>query len=682
MLMDPFKGVLCVDIETSSLCDIKQGSWAYSLHRTTIVYCVSFGYAEGPERFYVHTWEPGDELEQVEELVGFIRAGGRLLAHNAGFEKSIWTNILAPAYGFPMFEPGQWADTQTLGLAINMPFALEGLCKALGTPIKKDEEGNKLMKAMAKPKVDKKTGAIEYDQDPLHVARLIEYCELDVRATLSAYFRLPPLSVDEKLVAAVDERINERGVYLDQVFAGQCLDVVDRRAHELANETFEATGAWLANATSTPALKKWLKDRGVKLPMVARKTKKGMTKSETADRNTVLKLLEDRELPADVRAVLDNRVEANKATSLAKLKRVKTMVGGDGRLRYALQYCGAHTGRWTSSGLQVHNLPKNRMEPGESALVHEVLTQGSLEGLKMAVDRPLDAVSQSLRSVIAAPPGRELIAADYSAIEARVIAWLAGQGDVLALFEEGRDVYVDAAHKAGSTNRQLGKVCVLALGYGMGALKFVGTAAGWGIVLSLKEGRAIQKAWREGNPYIVQFWRELEDAARDAIENPGRQFRVGSFLTALVHKNVLLLRLPSGRCIRYMRPKIVPTIKKIKTVDDDGNVVEREMHTNEIRFWTMGKDKKRMERESTYGGKLAENVTQAVSRDLLAAALVRIDPVEPYDLVMHVHDSIAAEVPAGGGNVQEFCYLMEERPKWARGLPIAVEGYRDLRFRG
>ena len=304
-----------------------------------------------------------------------------------------------------------------------------------------------------------------------------------------------------------------------------------------------------------------------------------------------------------------------------------------------------------------------------------------LDALKFLVDRPLEAVSWSLRSMICAAPGKELIAADWSAIEARVVAWLAGQADVLAVFARGEDIYVKAAADVGSKNRQLGKVCTLALGYGMGVLTFISTAAGYNIGLAPKEARRIQKAWRDANSAIVGFWKAIEEAAKLAIEQPGTVFTAGK-IRAVSSKGCLGLVLPSGRTLRYWKPSVVMAKRKIQVVDDDGVIEEKEIEREEIRFFTMAQDKSSMAEESTYGGKLAENATQAVARDLLAAATVRVDRVKPYEIVMHVHDSLAAEVPAGAGDVDEFCRLLATPPPWAGGLPLAAEGYRSRYFRG
>ena len=679
----PPNGILCVDIETSSACDIKNGSWAYSQHPSTEIYTVCWGFARRANSCRIRTWVPGEEL--IPSIRSYIENGGKLLAHNAGFEASIFQNILTPVFGWPEVDLDQWVDTQPLGLGVNFPPALEGLAKALGCSVQKDKVGAKLMKAMAHAVPDDDGGWIR-DRNPAHLKRLIRYCVDDVRATLDCYFRLPDLIESEAALERVDRRINHRGVFLDQEFAANCSQLVQERGDELADEAGYMSHLALENSTSTPPLKRWLQEeKGLELPTATRINVKGERKtSVTLDANAVARILKDPELDRDVRGVLLNRQEANKITSLKKLQRVPTMVGTDGRLRFALGFCGASTGRWTSHGLQLHNLPKNHLSDAESRLNRLMIDLRSLEGLKLATERPLDAVSQALRSVLAAAPGREIIAGDYAAIEARVVAWLAGQDNITEQFARGVDVYTYTAANIGSSSRQLGKICVLALGYGMGALKFVDTAAKWNIPLDRKEGLRVQRAWREANPQIVAFWHELEDAVRFAIDQPGKIFDVEPcrYIRVVVKQDCLFVRLPSGRSLRYWKPHLKWAEKKIQVIDDDGSIVTRTMRSEEIRFFSVAKSKKGMAIDSTYSGKLAENVCQAVARDLLGAALVRIDAFPIYDLVVHVHDSAASEVDAGKGSVEEFCALMAEAPSWAKGLPISVEGYRDLRFRG
>lgn len=686
--MDVQKGILSCDIETKSVADlIRIGAWAYASDESTDVYCVVFGYAESADGPYVYTvWEPGDALPQ--DVVDFILAGGTVLAHNASFEVAIWRLILEPKYGFPPLELDQVADTQVLGVSMNLPMSLEGLAKVLGCSVQKDKEGKALMLKMCKlVEVGPGKWANAHDT-PANRARLVIYCRDDVGATLDCFYRLKPLDVTEALVYLVDKRINARGVFLDRGFAEDCMSVVMARKAELDGEVLTGLTDWRAihikDSRNPAALKVFLKEHGVEIPTRTRKKKEGgrmvYKKSESTDKSAVAEMLARTGLHEDVRVVLTNRLESTKATSLSKLGRVDSMVGFDGRLRFALRYCFAHTGRWTSSGLQVHNLPKDKLEE-LGGVVRAALRERDLEAIKFLADRPLEAISSCLRSILRAAPGKELIAADFSAVEAVVVAWLSGQEDVLAVMRSGQDIYVKAAHDVGSTKRALGKVCTLALGYGMGVLTFVTTAANWGVPLELKEAHRIQKAWRRANDCIVGFWKDIEEAAKGAVTHPGTAFYAGR-IKAIASEGVLGLVLPSGRVLYYWKPSIVMAESVIKIVDAEGVIEEKTIMREELRFYTVGKDKGSMVLESTYGGKLAENVTQAVARDLLAEATVRIDRVAPYEIVMHVHDSIAAEVPKGAGDVDDFCRLMAELPKWAKGMPLTAEGYRSTRFEG
>jgi len=675
--------ILGVDIETSSAHDIRNGAWAYSQHESTIVYCVAFSLAWNsfPKRANIE-WEPGDDWPQP--ILEHIRGGGKVLAHNVGFEKSIFTNILTPHHDFPVIKSEQWIDTQAMGNAINMPASLGGLALALGCSVQKDTEGAALMRKMAKA-ISRDDGYIYPYDTPKNRRRLVEYCSVDVGTMMDAYYKMKPLSEMEQKIWEVDQVINERGVFLDQEFAQKCASITDERSAELATEAFEISEGELPNSTGSPALKTWLESREISLPLANRKRKDGtFVKTPTANRQALEELLEG-ELPDDVRSIFNNRMEANKVASLSKLKRVPLMVGFDGRLRFSLSYSGTSTGRWIAYGLQVQNMPKTKLSREGFELVRELLQRGSLEGLKMVTDRPLEAISQCLRSVVASPPGHDLISGDFSSIEARGVAWLAEQNDVIDRFHEGADIYIYTAKSIGSDNRQLGKVCTLALGFGMGPLKFHVEAAKYGITLELKEAKRIQKLWRSNNHKIVEFWDDLENACRGAILDMG----VGSHTTRRVgrlamwcKKECLFIRLPSGRTLRYWRPSVKFTTRDIKTVDDEGNIVETKMTSHEIQYYSVGKDKSTMQLDFLYGGKIADHVTQALARDLLACAVLRIESTDPYDVVIHIHDSVCAEVPTGAGDVNEFCTLMEQLPTWADGMPVAVEGYRDQCFRG
>lgn len=664
--------VLGVDIETSSACPITHGAWPYSEHPTTIVYCVVFVIATREKR-REYVWTPGDPFPR-DVRIALLR-NLPVIAHNTSFEHAIWTNVLVPRYEFPAVLDEQWYDTAAACRSFNLPPSLDQAAKALGCEAQKDAEGAKLMKQMAVPERTE-AGDLVYERDPAKVARLIEYCSGDVHAMLDVLFKLPPMHPFEYAIWQADQRINRIGVTLDATFADACLAIIEQRKTEIADTVDETTDGVLADAGSPTQIKQWLIDRGFDLPVVKRANGKS---SISLDANVIKGLLADDDLDPDVRTVLEARKETGRLTSLAKLQRVDSMTGRDGRLRNALYYSGAHTGRWSSKGVQLHNLPKCKMGPKWAAEARALVCAGDVATLELAYGQPLAVMSQLLRTLLVAGPGKDLIAADYSAIEARVLAWLADQGDILDLFRSGRDVYVYAAEQVGSSSRQLGKILTLALGYGMGAVKFASQAALWGVDVELGEADRLKRLWRDANGRIVDYWATAEQAFAQAIDDPGTAYPIGAHVHAVRRGDTLRLVLPSGRSIFYHRPHVKWTKKTVPVVGADGEIEELEISGPEIRYWRPMKG--RMLKDATYGGKIVENITQAVARDLLGFAMLNLRGTR-YEVVAHVHDSLASEVDEGTGDLTEFEHLISERPPWADGLPVAAEGYRGKFFLG
>jgi DNA polymerase bacteriophage-type len=687
--------VCCIDIETRSAHAITYGAWSYAHHPSTEVMCLSYGTigADGAPR--IQTWVPGDPLPSP--LVGYIQAGGTLLAHNASFEQSIFEAILGPQFGWPV--PNyvrQWIDTQELAAAVNLPASLEGVASALGCDIEKDKDGQKLMGKMSTRKPARGGGWTNPHDTPENRARLIQYCEADVAATLGCWLRLPPLSETEARYLEDDRRIGRRGVWLDAEYGRQLKLLALERAQQLTDLAVSTSDDVLTSSTSSPALKTWLESMGVELPQVVR-TKvepdgsKQYTKSASVARGSVAELLQSG-LPTvrmlygpegvdKIHRVLRARYEAGKTTSLAKLDRVPEMTLGGGRLRFALRYSSAQTGRWASSGLQIHNLPKRKQDGLEATAIDYAVETADLGLLGLVTAEPLAALSGCLRSVIAAPEGRTLIAGDFSAVEARGLAWLAGEQTVLDRFRRGEDIYLGNADDLGLTGidrRQKGKVFELGAGYQMGAIRLHEMAGG---LFNLKESRKLIGRWRESRPAITRFWREIEDAARNAIDSRGIPMPVGaSGLEAIYNGKCLMLVLPSGREIRYWRPSIEWVTRKIEVVNDDGDIEEIQVRRQEIRYYRP--QGVRMRKDSTYAGKLTENVTQALCRDLLAHSVHLVERHPSYSVVMHVHDSVAAETTPARADVDEFQALLEHLPDWADGFPMAAEVYTGRRFRG
>lgn len=440
--------ILGIDIETCSVLNINQvGAWAYAEHPSTAVHCAVFGMAEGPDKpLRLKRWRPGSQVPSW--AVAHLRAGLPLLAHNAQFEIAVIENILGPRHGWPVPPLSAWQDSLHYAAAANLPLAIAGLAAVLKGATPKDEEGSKLMKRVAM--VAEVDGALVYPSlTPAEWDELLSYCETDVVSMLSCWHRLPPVPIEETLLMHLDRKVGRRGVMVDLALVDRMTRMTNVRKAQLADDAFLASESCLANAVAAPGMKTWLTKRGVVLPKAVRKRADGSFEATpTIGRKAVLDLLKSQGLADDVRSVLETRLEAGKTTSLAKLKRVPQMVGVDGRLRFALRYSKANTGRWSSEGVQVHNLSKDHLG-GARSLVHAMVRAGDSEGLTFVAERPLDALSQMLRSVLVAAPGMDLLGGDFSAVEARVLAWLAGQTDVLEVFESGRDIYVEDAAKIG-----------------------------------------------------------------------------------------------------------------------------------------------------------------------------------------------------------------------------------------
>lgn len=671
--------ILGVDIETCSAADIDDGAAAYAAHESTRVYCVVFTLSRCRGDHQTHRWFPGrDRLPTWVTM--HILNGLPVLAHNAPFEASIFEHILVPHCGFPAVKTEQWLDSLSVAAALNLPLSLGNLGAAIGAAVLKDAEGAKLMKQLAVVKVKK--GAYVYPTVTTEqLNRLADYCERDVLSMLDCWWKMPALPPEETATIVVDRRINARGVLLDQALAAAMERMATVREREIGAAIWQQTND-LLTVTNVPALKGWLLDRGVALPKVVRKKTDGtFTATESIDRASMAEILARPGVPPDVRNALEMRIEVGRMTSLAKATRVPAVVSPDGRFRYALRYSKAHPGRWSSEVLQLHNLARSTKE--FRTVMAEFTTAVRMGNIDLArgLHPVLDGLSFLLRSLVIAKPGHDLIGGDFAQVEARILAWVAGQHDVLAMFASGADVYTADAANVGSDNRQLGKVQRLGLGYGMGPLKFRDTAADppYNLAIEPKRAREVVEGWRANNPKIVAFWSDIESACVEAMECLGCPVFVGDHIHVIANKECLRIVLPSGRAIHCWRPHRRPVTKTIEVINADGEIETREFSTVELRFFTPSKTG--MEVESTYGGKLTENIVQGIARDLLRDALLLLDKTI-YDVVLHVHDSIAAEVPEGVGSVEEFCRLMATVPAWAPGLPVAAEGYRSRHFKG
>ena len=654
---------LHLDLETRSTLDLKKvGVFVYAAHPTTDVWCAAFAVDDGP----IQVWTPGDPCPEV--IAWAILGEWPIVAHNAQFEATMWARVLAPRYGWPIPGPRQWRCTMAMALAMALPGHLEGAAAAAGLDNAKDAAGSRLMLQMSKPRsitdpakgLDLGQPAITWWDAPEKIARLIEYCKQDVAVERELDERLRPLSTKEQEMWQLDQTINRRGVTVDVELALAAQPILDTAMALLNVEMKRITDGGVQACSNTGQLAAWLRSMGFQVDSV--------DKAALADNYTF------KDAPSFVKRAIELRQEAG-MSSTAKLKAMIAVAGPDGRARGMLRFHMATTGRWSGTLIQVQNLPRNTPKPRALDGMMALIAAGDTEGLDMIYGPPLQVISSCLRGFIRAADGHELMAADFSAIEARVVAWLAGEERVLNVFRGDGKIYEHAAagiydvplEKVTKDQRFIGKVAILALGYQGGVGAFTAMARGYGVEIDEEKANEIKVAWRKANPNIVQFWYDVERAAISAVRSPGEVFKAGRIMFKQ-KGSFLFCRLPSSRLICYPYPFICPTTTPWGAMKDVLWFKGQEPLT---RGWTI---------LSTYGGKLVENITQAVARDLMAEAMLRLENAG-YLVVMHIHDEVVCEVPEGTGDLKVFETIMAEVPGWAQGLPISAEGWKGTKYR-
>lgn len=666
---------LHIDFETYSACELKDaGLDNYASDPTTGVHCMAWCFDDEP----VQVWAAGQIIPPV---VDHVRNGGEVVAHNAAFELAIWNKVCVPKFGWPLLSPKQMRCTMAQAYAMSLPGALEKAAAALGIPQQKDMAGARVMMQLAKPRMFVTKHPSQPDVVPVFwtpedapekFQRLYDYCRQDVEVERAMDARLMRLSDAEQEAWVLDQIINQRGIRVDLPAIENAIRMVADEKARLDAEMLRVTGGVVGKCTEVQLLIKWIRTQGVEIT--------GLAKADVID------ALKVEDMPPAVRKALQLRQEAAKS-STAKLLAMRNRASRDARVRGCFQYHGASTGRWAHRGIQPGNLPRPRKltkdDDENVRLVYQIndlIARNEHRLLDMLYGPTMDALADSVRGMIIANPGHDLVAMDFSAIEARVLAWLAGEEKVLDIFRTHGKIYEHAASgiyrvdmaDVTKAQRQIGKVAVLALGYGGGVGAFQSMARVYGVKVGDEQADEIKRAWRESHPRIVYYWRDLEGAAINAVElgcvckagAPGRQVafkKNGSFLWC---------RLPSGRVLCYP----YPVIKGIETPWGEQKAALHFMSVNGVT--------NKWEETKTYGGSLSENITQAVARDLLAEAMLRLEH-NGYPVVMHVHDEAVVEIPSAYGedHTHRIEEIMAEVPAWAAGLPVAAEGWRATRYR-
>lgn len=664
-LTSRYKRILVLDCETTSQADLKKvGAWKYAEDPSTDVICICGTYIT-PEFIDRRNWKNEAFTGYgANPFLDFMENADLIVAHNIEFEIAIWKYCLENRRGWPAFPIYKAYCTMGASAAAGLPFGLAGACKCVGLPVnkQKDTEGKTLIKSMSSTPIEilaQRIGIVE------QLSTMVEYCAQDVEATASLMDAIPPIHEKELEVFRTHLGINARGFKVDTKLLRAMGNVIVEATKELNREVNIATCGQilLEDVNRREFIMTWVDQQA---PGVLQ----GFTAAD------VDAALARTDLSNAVRAVLDARTKVGKS-STAKLEVFRQTTMRDGRIRGSLFYHGASTGRWSGRGVQPHNFPRPTVK-NQDALYEAILAKNlSLIG-DMARGNIWDGISSCLRSLITVREGYVLFCADFSAIEARVAFWLASELQGLAIYAAqdsgtGPDLYRVMGGKIyginpktlskGGIERQLGKVACLGLQYGMGAETFYQTCRNFGIEVSKNLAAKTTSIYRREFAAIPTFWKELEQAFDTSLKNPGTTVKQG-LLTIKTDDTgqVTYLVLPSRRHITYRQMGY-----------KDGKM--QYMGTTMGDYWAP---------KSVWGGLLAENVVQAVARDLMAEAMIRLEKLG-FSVILTVHDEILAEAPLDRTDltVERFIQAMIEKPKWkaVENLPLAAEGWQGRRWK-
>ena len=637
---------LSIDIETFSSTDLlKCGVYKYTEAPDFTI--LLFAYAFNNEPVQIVDLASGEVLPEAVQSA-LTSPAVLKTAYNANFERTCIAkhfNITVP--------PGQWECTMVKAGMLGLPMSLDAASKVLNLDAKKDASGKALIRFFSLPcKPTVKNGNRERNL-PQHDAEkwqmFKDYCVQDVVVEMSireriAYFDATPF---EKKLWKLDQEINDRGVLVDLSFVNNAIAQDFENKEKLTAEAIQLTK--LDNPNSAAQLKAWLtEEMGEDVSSLKKEAIPAMIKDADCE---------------IVKRVLNLRQEMSK-TSVKKYEAMAKAVCKDSRVRGLLQFYGANrTGRWAGRLVQVQNLPQNHL--ADLDLARKCVASNDLELLELLFGNVPDTLSQLIRTAFVARQGHRFFVGDFKAIEARVIAWLAGERWRMQVFATHGKIYEASAAQMfkvpiesvtkGSDLRQKGKVSELALGYQGGPNALIKMGA-------LKMGVAedelpkLVKMWRNANKAIVTLWNDVNNAAIAAVE--GNPTTIQHGIRFFMEKDILCIKLPSGRRLMYQSPRLA----------------EGKFNSQVLSYEGMNQTTKQWCRQDTYGGKLVENIVQAIARDCLAESMLRLDEAG-YTIVMHVHDENVLEVPNEFGSLAEVNAIMGRPIPWAKGLPLEADSY-------
>lgn len=694
-----------IDFETRCLLDLRKvGAFVYAQHETTRILCIAFAEDnKEPEILMNVGLIPFVVDATIDKLLRYAEdESTTFVAHNAAFEQNIWNEVLVKRFGYPELPINRWRCTMAKAYYFGLPGGLDQAVAAMELDVRKDTDGAKIMQVLSRPKdvrTQNKTGSMfwEYDERPEDFERLYEYCKQDVRTEQALDRALPhDLEPLERKTWIIDQRINREGLRIDVPFVQKAIDISQSHKLKLMGDFELATGFQVGAPSQRGKFKTWLEGKGV----------------DTVDtKRTTFEALDLDSLPQNVQDAISITNDFNRS-SVAKYSSMMIR-SVDGILREMYQYYGAHTGRWAGRGVQLHNMARPLVD---FDTVVEMIRMVGYEALEWMYGDVNMALSSASRGAIIPRDGTRFFCGDFAQMEARMLAWLAGEDFVLDLFRNKVDTYCTAAStiftreitKDDKEERHIGKISELALGYGGGIAAYAAMAASYGTDLSsmarlvlaastpferetaaeyyqmyLKRHKdnkvkhppvapeigyacnIVKDRWRENRPVTVQYWADMESTAIEAVIT-GKEVRcrTGSWF---MHERFLFRKFASGRCMAYPYPKIR----------------EKRNGALELSYRRVDPITKKWVRNTTYGGQLVENETQGLQRDLLRDAMIRLETV--YPVCMHTHDELLSEVPVGTGDLAEFQKFMAAPTYWSgtyhEGIPIDVDVWEGMRYR-
>ena len=640
--------IYSIDFETRSTIDLAdQGLDIYANDPTTGVLCIAFGTQPnnvevfGPDARYPDGWD-------ILSLLLHVKNGGKIQAWNAMFEYAIWNCVCVPKYGWPPLKLEQCIDSMAIAAANNIPQSLGDAAMFMDADHKKDTRGRYLIQKLCKPH------KCVFNEDPELMRELFDYCAQDVRAEMSIVANLRPLSAAEQEVWAMTQRINLRGVPVDPKELQNAVKAVQGAQAQLDQELVSLTGF---KPSERAKLLTWLNTFGANMDDMTAKT----VSAKLADTN----------LSANVRQALLLRQEGSQ-TSVAKYAKMME-IQREGRIRNTLVYHGASTGRWASrGGLNLQNIARPTISDEEIERAIPAIFDGGVGTMQ--------ELSSTVRSAIKAPDGKTFVDVDFSSIENRVGVYLAGQNDKVELFRKGLDEYKVFASQSlyrvpydevTKDQRQVSKSAVLGAMFGQGAKGLVKYAEGMGVKLTEAQAKNAVDGYRSSYSKVKELWALCENAAIEAVSNPGNPFRAGQHIVIKVAKDALWMKLPSGRLICWQRPQLELVTTPWGATKYGVTVHSLNTYT---RAWT---------RNQLIGSSIFQSAVQGTARDFLANAMLNLEK-NGYELINSIHDEVLLlvdEDKAEEALENDVMHIMTNPPKWAPDFPLAAEGWVNKRYR-